>query len=109
MKPWKVIVLTVIVVMAAGVIGLSLIIHRGFRATTEPSGFEATLARSVRNFAIPRGDHRRKNPLELTSQNLDDGREGFMAHCSSCHGKDGSGTTPTGQSLYPRVPDLRAA
>src|SRR5689334_1103217 len=74
MKAWKVLVLAVLVVVVAGAIGLALLIHRGFRATTEPSRFEAVVARTMRDFAIPMEEHRRKNPLELTSQNLNDGR-----------------------------------
>src|SRR5579859_6676950 len=99
MKAWKVVLFVVLGVAVAGALGLALLIHRGFRATTVPSGFEAAVARAVRNAAIPGGDQSRKNPLELTSQNLNEGREDFMAHCSSCHGHDGSGTTATGQYL----------
>jgi Cytochrome C oxidase, cbb3-type, subunit III len=39
---------------------------------------------------------------------LNDGREDFLAKCAGCHGRDDSGTAPTGQSLYPRVSDLRS-
>ena len=34
------------------------------------------------------------------------GRDGKA--CVFCHGTDGSGRTPVGTNLYPRVPDLRA-
>lgn len=108
MKIWRVLLLAVLVVAVAGAIGVALVIHRGFRATTEPSRFEAAIARTVRDLAIPGQDRDRKNPLEVTSQNLNDGRASFLARCSNCHGRDGSGTTPAGQSLYPRVPDLHA-
>ncbi|HEV3482876.1 MAG TPA: cytochrome c3 family protein, partial [Candidatus Acidoferrales bacterium] len=50
-----------------------------------------------------------KNPLKLTSENLREGREEFLARCASCHGHDGSGLTDMGRNLYPRTPDLRAA
>lgn len=110
MKAWKVLLLVVLVLVVAGGIGASaLLIHRGFRATTEPSRFEAVVAHTVRDLAIPSKDRSRKNPLEVTSENVNSGREEFLARCSNCHGHDGSGATPTGQSLYPRVPDLRAA
>ena len=89
-------------------IGVALVIHRGFRATSKPFPGEAALARMVRDIAIPREDRRQKNPVELTWQNLNAGREDFLAKCSGCHGRDGSGVAPTGQSLYPRVPDLRS-
>lgn len=109
MKAWKVLLLAVLMVVVVGAIGVVLLILRGFRATTEPSRFEAAVARTLRDLAIPGGERSRKNPLEATSQNLNDGRENFLARCSNCHGRDGSGATPAGQSLYPRVPDLRAA
>ena len=107
MKTWKALLLAVLVLVVAGAIGAALLIHRGFRATTEPSGFEAAIARTARDLAIPSKDRSRKNPLEVTAENLNGGREDFLARCSNCHGHDGSGATPTGQSLYPRVPDLR--
>jgi mono/diheme cytochrome c family protein len=34
-----------------------------------------------------------------------DGQKVFLSKCASCHGKDGSGDTPTGKRL--KVPDLR--
>jgi len=108
MNVWKVLLLAVLVVTVAGAIAVALLIHRGFRATTEPSRFEATVARTMRDFAIPSEERTRQNSLDATSQNLNDGRQNFLARCSNCHGRDGSGTTAAGQSLYPRVPDVRA-
>jgi cytochrome c553 len=108
MKTWKALLLAFLVLLVAGAVVVALLIHRGFRATTEPSRFETAIARTVRDFAIPSKERTRQNPLEATSQNLNDGRENFLARCANCHGRDGSGTTAAGQSLYPRVPDLRA-
>ena len=31
-----------------------------------------------------------------------------MTQCAGCHGHDGSGLTPMGRNLYPRVPSLRS-
>ncbi len=108
MKAWKGFLLAVLVFLITGAIGAALLIHRGFRATNQPSGLEAAVARTARNLAIPGKDRSEKNPLEATPDNLNGGREDFLARCSNCHGHDASGATPTGQSLYPRVPDLRA-
>src|SRR6476659_1207514 len=108
MKAWKTVVLVLLVLALGGAVGTALLIHRGFRATTEPSNFEAGVARAVRDFAIPGDARRQKNPLEATPQNLDDGRDQYLAHCAKCHGRDGSGLTAVGQSLYPRAPDLRS-
>jgi len=97
--------LAVVVVL---VVAAALWVHRGFRATNEPSHLETSLARTVRDFSIPGSARGDKNPLQPTPQNLQDGRDLFSAHCENCHGHDASGLTPVGQSLYPRVPDLRA-
>ena len=45
---------------------------------------------------------------KVSADNLQTGREILSARCASCHGIDGSGTTPIGRSLSPRVPDLRS-
>ncbi len=108
MRAWKVALLVFLGAALVIAAGASLLIRRGFRATAEPSTVEAVVARTVRNFAIPSDARRQKNPLEASPQNLDDGREAFLAACATCHGRDGSGTTPTGQSLSPRVPDLHS-
>src|SRR6266850_5828863 len=79
-------------------------IHRGFRATDEPSRLEKILARGVRNFAIPSSEENKTNPLEKTSGNLEGGREEFRARCSSCHGFDGKGKTTEARGLYPKPP-----
>lgn len=109
MKARNAFLLGVVLVAVLAAIGAAVWIHRGFRATSEPSALETAIARAARNYAIPDADRSEKNPLTATPQNLEDGREVFLAHCQNCHGHDGSGLTPIGQSLYPRVPDLRAA
>lgn len=81
---------------------------RGFRATDTPSAVEASVARSVRNLAIPWSAHRAENPRRHSAQSVEDGRVAFAAWCASCHGSDGRGNTRLGRSLYPRVPDLTA-
>lgn len=108
MKVWKAFVLSWLVVLAIIVIGVAVLIHRGFRATNRPSALEAAAARAVRNYSIPIAARSEKNPFDARPPNLQDGRDAFLAKCQSCHGHDGSGRTPVGQALYPRVPDLRA-
>jgi predicted CXXCH cytochrome family protein len=79
----------------------------GLRASAEPTRFEAVVARTVRNWAIPGKDRRATNPFPATAENIDAGRDEFRARCAGCHGYDGSGRTPVGRNLYPRTPDLR--
>ncbi len=109
MKVWKAFLLAFLVVAVIGIICGAVLIHRGFRATTEPSTLEKAVARAARNWSIPGRARNEKNPLKLTSENLREGREEFLSRCASCHGHDGSGLTDMGRNLYPRTPDLRAA
>lgn len=104
-KAFFVAILTAMLVAAACV---AVLIWRGFRATATPSRFETIVARTVRNLAIPAHLAHETNPINPTSRNIEEGREDFLARCATCHGHDGSGLTPVGQSLYPRVPDLRS-
>jgi predicted CXXCH cytochrome family protein len=97
-----------LIILVVGAICGILLVRRGFRASSAPAKWETFIARTVRNFAIPREERDRKNPLEPTSDASQQGREFFVTQCASCHGIDGSGKTPVGTNLYPRVPDLRA-
>ena len=108
MARWKWPLILAIGFLIAVAVCATLLIARGFRATSEPSRFERVVARSIRNLAIPRAARRERNPLETSAENLQVGRELFLARCSNCHGIDGSGVTPIGRGLYPRVPDLRS-
>lgn len=85
-----------------------VIVRRGFRATSEPSYLERVVSRRIRNFAIPTRARREENPLRASAGNLQAGRQLFLARCAICHGIDGTGMTPVGRSLYPRVPNLHS-
>lgn len=102
----------------AFVVGLSLLVlavlggvfvrWRGFRASSEPGTVESSLARAIRDFAIPRAERRRTNPFARDPVALAQGREAFLARCAVCHGVDGRGETLIGANEYPRVPNLRS-
>ena len=109
MKPWKMLLLCLLIFVICGAIGTDLLIRRGFRATSDPSSFETVLARTVRNLSIPRRDRNATNPWKATPDSLREAREHFTARCAICHGNDGRGHTQVGRSLYPRVPDLLSA
>jgi predicted CXXCH cytochrome family protein len=81
----------------------------GLRASAEPTRLEEIVARTVRNWAIPRGEGRITNPIAATADNLQAGRDEFRAQCASCHGYDGRGLTRVGRNLHPRTPNLSAA
>ena len=97
--------LTIAVLVA---LGADLLLRRGFRANAPVPPWEAALARGVRNLSIPGTEIAKKNPVAANAQFLQEGRNSFLAHCAACHGVDGSGKTPVGANLYPRVPDLRS-
>ena len=109
MKILKVFVPALIAIVLVGDVGGVLLIRRGFRATATPPAWEGILAQTMRHLAVPGRERKEKNPFTATSDTLRQGRESFWIQCAGCHGIDGSGTTPMGLNLYPRVPDLRAA
>jgi predicted CXXCH cytochrome family protein len=108
MKPRTAFLLALLLVATIAAIAGTLWIHRGFRANSTPTALEASVARQIRNFAIPRSERTAKIEIDPTSDNLQKSRTLFLNHCAACHAIDGSARTPLGESLYPRVPDLRA-
>ncbi len=108
-KALKAFGLAVAVIAVLATLAAVALLERGFRATTAPSRLEQLIARNFRDLAIPGAERKQKNPLAGTAANLDAGREEFLARCAGCHGHDGTGATPIGRNLYPRVPNLRGA
>lgn len=94
--------------LIAGLSYAGWVVHRGFSAADEPTWAEKAVARTVRNVSIPRRARREANPLRSTPENLEAGREDFLARCANCHGTDGRGRTSVGRNLYPKPPDLTA-
>jgi len=86
-----------------------VIFWSGLRANAEPTRLEAVVARTVRNWAIPRRDRRLTSPIPPSADNLQAGRDEFRAQCASCHGYDGRGLTRVGRNLHPRTPNLTTA
>jgi predicted CXXCH cytochrome family protein len=95
-------------VAALVAIGAIWIRVRGFRASSEPSAFEATVARDLRDFSIPSREVRKKNPYAHDDLSVQQGRELFLSRCATCHGVDARSMTPIGTRTYPRVPDLHS-
>jgi predicted CXXCH cytochrome family protein len=108
MRPFKAFLLALVVVVSIAATVVGILIHRGFNATSEPSKPERIIARSIRNFAIPRSARQERNPLKVSAEDLQAGRQLFLTQCANCHGVDGNGKTPVGSNLYPRVPDLHS-
>jgi mono/diheme cytochrome c family protein len=109
MKIRKTVLVVVLALLALVFLAASVVKWRGFRASAMPGAFETSVARSVRDFAIPRTEHRRTNPVAGDPDAIAQGQEAFLARCAVCHGVDGRGATAIGANQYPRVPDLRSA
>ena len=104
MRKGLILLFLTIVVLAA--FGADLLLRRGFRANAPVAPWEIKVARGVRNLSIPGEERYKTNPVAAS---LEEGRDLFLSHCAACHGVDGSGKTPIGSNLYPRVPDLRSS
>lgn len=108
MKRWRLVAGTaglVIVVLAA--VGAALVMRGGISARTEPGRLEASVARTVRSWAIPASARGAANPIAASPRAVAAGLAHFADHCAICHGNDGSGQTAIGRNLYPRAPDMR--
>lgn len=108
MKP---ILIAALLLVGLGVVFGALIFlwigSRGISAKAEPGAMETFLARTMRGFAVPRGDRDLKNPVAFTPEILAAGMSHFADHCAACHANDGSGETEIGIGMYPKPPDMR--
>jgi mono/diheme cytochrome c family protein len=102
-----VIVTVVVLIVAAGAAGLLYARATGFSARTTPGRLEASAARWVRHWAIPREFQNMPNTVPKTAQAVNDGMAHFADHCATCHANDGSGDTVMGLGLFPPAPDMR--
>jgi mono/diheme cytochrome c family protein len=102
----KLIMIVLLLMLAVAGYGAFWIHQHGFSAREEPSWLESVLARHARRIATPAGAKELTNPHPLTETSRAEAREHFVAHCSVCHGLDGSGDTVFGRNMYPKVPDL---
>jgi mono/diheme cytochrome c family protein len=102
----KVIGFVLLLGLAAGATMLVRTVRSGLSTHHEPPAVEVVLARALRRLAVPSDLRRRKNPVPLTSEVLDEGKAHFADHCATCHGNDGRGQTAMGPNFYPKVPDM---
>ena len=96
--------------VAGAVIAAALVLwigSRGISAKAEPGALETFVARTMRHFAVPRGERAMKNPIPVSDEVFAAGLAHFADHCAACHGNDGSGDTTIGVGLYPKPPDMR--
>jgi mono/diheme cytochrome c family protein len=103
----KAFALLVVLLLAVGAVGLLYFLNGGVSAKEQPGRMEELLARRVRNMAIARRARSLTNPVESSGEVIAEGRGHFADHCAVCHANDGSGDTPMGRGMWPKVPDLR--
>jgi mono/diheme cytochrome c family protein len=103
----KAFLLLLLLALVVGVLGLLYFVNSGVSAKEQPGRLEELLARRVRNMAIARRAKSLTNPVEYSGEIIAEGRAHFADHCAICHGNDGSGNTPIGRGMWPKVPDLR--
>ena len=104
----RALVIVVVVLTAIGGLLAYSIASRGLSAHAEPSRVEEIVARTMRRWATPASVRERANPVEPSAQVIEQGLAHYADHCATCHANNGSGDTPIGRGLYPRVPDMRA-
>ena len=101
-------IVAVVLVVSVAAVGVGFtVVRRGFSARDEPSVLEASAARTMRRFAVPRRSRSLVNPVYPTPEVFADARAHFADHCATCHANDGSGNTVIGRNLYPKAPDMR--
>jgi cytochrome c553 len=91
--------LSLLVLITAGAVTVRL---RGFRASSQPSPVETSVARAIRNFSIPNSESHKKNPHPGDELARQERQELYLTRCASCHGTDGRGTTPIGANVSAR-------
>lgn len=103
----KILLAAVLLALVGAIIGLALVVRRGFSARDQPSAIEAFVARRLRRLAIPSSARNAKNPVPSSREVVAEAKAHFADHCAACHANDGSGQTEIGQNLYPKAPDMR--
>lgn len=96
-------------ICAVGIAGWGywFVVNHSFSARSQPTWYEAALARHARRLATELGARNMTNPLPPSLINVAEGRDHFADHCAICHANDGSGKTMMGSSMYPPAPDMR--
>jgi mono/diheme cytochrome c family protein len=105
----EILVLSVIVAIALGILAGAYFVTVGVSARSEPGRVETLAGHAVRSLAIRTRVRGVTNPVPVTAAVIAEGRDHFADHCAVCHGNDGSGNTEMGRGLYPRAPDMRLA
>lgn len=90
--------LLVVVALVAGAGFLAAPLALNHKSTLP---FETTLARLVKNRAVPDDVRDRTNPQAGDAAAVTEGRRLYSVSCVACHGSNGQGNGPIGRNLYP--------
>jgi mono/diheme cytochrome c family protein len=108
-KPWKVVVIVHLVILALIMAFAWYVLRRGFSARARPSSIETLMATTARKLAVPSSYRTLHNNVPASPESIRAGMEHFADHCATCHANDGSGDTMFGRGMYPKPPDMRLA
>lgn len=78
-------------------------------ATSDPSRWEASLARRAFAASVARQAERLRNPVPPSSGNLRLGLKIYRDNCAGCHGDAGKPSPWGTTAFYPRVPQFDSA
>jgi cytochrome c len=92
--------------LAVGLMSVLTVFLAACTAHQKPSTVETVLATMAKDIVIPIEAEELKNPLSWDPQVETQGQQVYVQSCAVCHGPDGHGQTPMGQSMYPPALDL---
>lgn len=92
--------------MDHGAMGQGMMGHQAMHDAM--SSATAARHRMVMRGTLPEAYRGLDNPLSMTGDDLDRGRDLFATHCASCHGDGGAGDGPAAEALEPKPVDLTA-
>jgi Cytochrome C oxidase, cbb3-type, subunit III len=109
MNTWKVVAITlgVILVIFLGS-AYGFLASQGLSARKKPSNFEYSIANTALGVSMPSDAKKKKNPLNITPDDLIEAKKHYKEHCEVCHAENGNGQVETSEGMSPEVPDLRA-
>jgi mono/diheme cytochrome c family protein len=99
-------IVTTILVLIIGGLGLALLGFLPTRANSDPPNMERHIAMSALDNSVERHAPRVSNPVPPTDQNLIEGLKIYTMNCALCHGGIDRQPSSLQKSFYPPPPGL---
>ena len=99
-------IVTALVVLMLGVLGVALLGLVPTQANRVPPKFELHIATSALDNSIDRHAPRVNSPVPPTDENLIEGLKIYTMNCALCHGGIDRQPSTLGKSFYPPAPSL---